>query len=42
LINRSFSGNFNGYRLELALHNICKPLGLSYTISKDAKVVLIE
>jgi len=42
LINRSFSGIFNHDKLEDALHSICKPLGLSYTISKDTKVVLIE
>lgn len=42
LINRNFSGIFKHDTLDNALHRICKPLGLSYTISKDTKEVLIK
>ncbi len=40
--NRTFSGNFNHDDLTAALTNICKPLGIKFTISADQKTVLIE
>lgn len=40
--NRSFSGSFPHQDLENALRNICKPLGLSFTISEDGKTVVVE
>ncbi len=40
--DRRFSGNFRHDNLERALTNICKPLGLKYSISSDTKTVVIE
>lgn len=40
--DRNFSGNFKHNDLDEALRSICKPLGLSYTISEDKKSVVIE
>lgn len=39
--SKSFSGNFSHDSLEVALNNICKPLGLNYTLSNDNKTVSI-
>lgn len=39
---RSFSGSFQHDDLEAALKNICKPLGIRYTILDDKKEILIE
>ncbi len=41
IANRSFSGAFRHDDLESALNNICKPLGIDYTISTDKKTVTI-
>ena len=41
-IIRSFTGNFAHDNLENAVRNICKPLGIAYSISEDQKTVLIE
>ncbi len=40
--DRIFTGSFREGDLEKALRNICKPLGLNYTISPDNKTVVIE
>ncbi len=41
-MDRSFSGTFRHNDLENAIRNICKPLGLNFTISEDQKLVVIE
>ncbi len=40
--HRIFSGNFQHDDLEKALRSICKPLGLTFSISEDQKNVIIE
>ncbi len=40
--DRNFSGNFTHVDLDQALRSICRPLGLSYTISQDENTVVIE
>ncbi len=39
---REFSGNFPHDNLDKALNSICKPLGLSYSLSQDKRSVVIE
>lgn len=41
-LDRKFSGAFDHDDLDTALRNICKPLGLQYTIQENQKTVLIE
>ncbi len=40
--DQHFSGKFNHDNLEIALRDICKPLGLTFVINDDQNVVVIE
>ncbi len=42
VLEKTFSGAFEHDNLEKALLNICKPVGLSFDISQDKKVISIE
>ena len=41
-MGRTFSGSFTHSSLSDALEQVCKPMGLSYTISDDSKVVSVK
>lgn len=41
-MGRAFSGSFTHSSLSNALEQVCKPMGLSYTISDDSKVVVVK
>jgi len=41
-LNRKFTGQFSHDNLENAVSNICRPLGLRYTISADGSTVQVE
>ena len=41
LLNRNFSGSFTHTHLEEALEQVCKPMGLRYSISGDRQIVTI-